>query len=366
MAEEKGGADSVRLPWPPLAEDLRRLYVEEKLSASKIAKAYGLKYASEKTAESTILYHLRKKGIARRDAAAHIRKVTEKMVDEWVVRYQKGESLTQIAAESVSPVTVFNHLHKRGVQLSDKVEAQITAVTRFQKKPFGGSDEDRAYLLGLARGDLNVGRLGRAIRVKTSSTHPAMIDLVASLFAPHGPVRVYPHHSRLVGYEWTIETELDQTFRFLLDEKLRNPGTGVSKAVCLAYLAGLFDAEGSLSVAATFTPQLSIANTDEDLLDWVERFLEKIGFTPWRGRPDKNGVSRVALLRGDEVRQLLRILPIRHPEKKARRKIVMNMESPWMQRLAAWDELIVMIQADTKEFVAAAEELFKERRKIKL
>ena len=366
MGEQRSEESSARLAWPPTKEDLQRLYVEQKLSAAKIAKVYGLRYANPKTAESTILHHLKKNGINRRDSAAHIRKVTDSIVDDWIVRYQNGESLKQIAGTSVEPVTVFNHLHRRGLSLRDKVEAQIKAVTRFQKTPFDGSEEERAYLLGLARGDLNVAPHGRAIRVKTSSTHPAMIDLVTSLFAPYGPVRVYPHHSRLVGYEWTIEAELDQTFRFLLDDKLRTPGTGLSRAVCLAYLAGLFDAEGSLSVAGTFTPQLSIANTDEDLLDWVECFLKRIGFTPWRGRPDKNGVSRVALLKGDEVMRLLRILPTRHPEKKARRKIVMKMESPLTQRLAAWYELISLIEADTKEFVAAAEELFKSKQDIKL
>src|ERR1700730_7424353 len=85
-----------KLAWPPLGEDLRRLYLEQKLSALKIARVYGLTYASAKTAESTILYHLKRNGIARRDPAAHIRKVTDTMVDEWMLRYQKGESLKQI------------------------------------------------------------------------------------------------------------------------------------------------------------------------------------------------------------------------------------------------------------------------------
>ncbi len=80
----------------------------------KIAKAYGLRYASDKTAESTILYHLKKNGIARREPAAHSRKATPYIVDEWVARYQKGESLKQIAGDAVDSVTVYNHLRKRG------------------------------------------------------------------------------------------------------------------------------------------------------------------------------------------------------------------------------------------------------------
>jgi hypothetical protein len=187
MANDEGGAASGRLAWPPLAEDLRRLYVDQGLSASRIAAAYGLKYASPKTAESTILYHLKRNGIARRDAAAHIRKVTEKMVDEWVVRYQSGESLKQIAGDGVVSVIVFNHLRRRGLQLRDKVEAQIEAVTKFKKLSFDGDAADRAYLLGFIRGDLAVSWHGRAVRAKTSSTHPAMIELVVSLLLPYGP-----------------------------------------------------------------------------------------------------------------------------------------------------------------------------------
>jgi len=193
-----------------------------------------------------------------------------------------------------------------------------------------------------------------------------MIDLVTSLFAPHGPVRIYPHHSELVGYEWTIETKLDQTFGFLLNEKLSAPRMGLPRAVCIAYLAGLFDAEGSLWVAGIFTPQLSIANKDEDLLQWVVSFLEKIGFTPWRGKPDENGVSRVSLHKGEEVTRLVRILPMRHPEKKARRKIILDVARPLSQRMAGWNGLLDMIEVDTKEYVAAAEDSFKARRGINL
>jgi len=70
--------------------DLERLYLQQKLSASKIAIVYGLKYAKAKTAESTLLYQLRKNGITRRDQAAHIRKVTETRVDELGRHLSKG------------------------------------------------------------------------------------------------------------------------------------------------------------------------------------------------------------------------------------------------------------------------------------
>jgi hypothetical protein len=100
------------LAWPPKKEDLERLYLVEKLSAAKISERYGLigRYKTPKVAESTVLYHLKKSGIARRDPAEHIRKVTEQMEDEWVRRYEAGESLKDIAGGQVGPVTVWNHL----------------------------------------------------------------------------------------------------------------------------------------------------------------------------------------------------------------------------------------------------------------
>ena len=90
MADERSDKGSAKLVWPPLADDLKRLYLVEKLSASRIASVYGLRYASAKTAESTILYHLKRHGISRRDPVAHLKKVTETMVDDWIDRYRKG------------------------------------------------------------------------------------------------------------------------------------------------------------------------------------------------------------------------------------------------------------------------------------
>jgi hypothetical protein len=186
--------------WPPTKEDLQRLYVDEKLSAAKVAKVYGLKYASEKTVESTILYHLKRNGITRRDPAAHNRKVTGALVDEWVTRYQAGESLKHIAGDAIDPVTVFYYLHKRGLQLRDKVEAQIKAVTIHKRSPFAGDTKDIAYLVGLAIGDLYTPRHGRAIRARIGTTHPQMAKLFKDLFAGYGPVYEYPKEDPITGH----------------------------------------------------------------------------------------------------------------------------------------------------------------------
>jgi hypothetical protein len=207
------------LAWPPTRADLERLNVTQRLSAAKIATVYGLRYKNPKVAESTVLYHLKRNSIARRDRAEGARKATAAKVDEWARRYRAGESLKQTAAGGVSAVTIWNHLRARGVPLRGRIDAQIKAVTKHERRPFAGDDLEKAYLMGLRYGDLDVVLHGRATRVRVSTTHPAMAKLFESLFSRYGFVHRYPKTTNLTGYEWTLECDLDSTFEFLLEKK---------------------------------------------------------------------------------------------------------------------------------------------------
>jgi hypothetical protein len=56
---------------------------------------------------------------------------------------------------------------------------------KYERKPFDGTDEDKAYLLGLRHGGLSVTRpWNGAVRVSTGTTHPAMAQLFRDLFEP--------------------------------------------------------------------------------------------------------------------------------------------------------------------------------------
>lgn len=362
-------ASQVNLAWPPAKEDLERLYLVEKLSAEKIARVYGLKYKNPKVAESTILYQLKKKGIARRDRAEHVRKVTVEMVDEWVRRYQAGESLKRIADEIVDPVTVWNHLRARGIALRDKVEAQIQSVTKYAKTPFSRDRIERAYLMGLRYGDLHVVRHGRAIRVRVSTTHPAMADLFESVFSANGHVHRYPREAKLVEYEWSLECDLDETFEFLLfrpsirNLKLMTPGETI------AFLAGLFDTEGSVLLHRKnnrHTPEIAFSNFDKKLVDFIFSRLRLLGFSAhvyWRKQPnDRRGITgesatgRVAIWRIEEVQRFLGIFRIRHPEKVAKAELVRTISSREVDGgiLAKWRELKAQIGSERSHFLDLA------------
>ena len=362
------------LAWPPKREDLERLYSGEKLSAAKIAEAYGLKYRSPKVAESTILYHLKKNGIQRRDRAEHIRKVTEEMVDGWVARYQAGESLKQIAEEAVGSVTVWNHLKARGLVLRDKIDAQIQAVTKYDRKSFSGDRIERAYLMGLRYGDLDAAKHGRAVRVRVSTTHPAMADLFESLFSPYGHIHRYPRRARLVRYEWTLECDLDGSFEFLLDKASIAELEAFTQPEFVGFLAGAFDAEGSFLLhkkTSWYDPEASISNGDANFINLLKVRLGKTGFhcsTTWRKQQSERGgisgeslVGRIEIHRFLDAQRFALLIPIRHAEKTRRRELLLALRfgSPAEERIQTalkWKQLSREIDRQVRLFVDSARE----------
>ena len=360
------------LDWPPTKEDLERLYIFERLSAAKIAKVYGLKYKNAKVAESTVLYQLKKHGIKRRDAAEHVRRVTEETVDQWVTRYQAGESLKQIAGDNLSPATVFLHLRKRGIKLRDKVEAQIQVVTKHEKRPFSGDEIEKAYLMGLRYGDLHVVKHGRAIRVRVSTTHPAMAGLFESLFAPYGHVARYPRKEKLVDFEWTLECDLDDSFSFLLTKPTIAELEKLSPAEMIAFLAGLFDAEGSIYLhdkVGRYNPEMAFTNTDALLLTYVMKSILQLGFhckLTWTVQNEnRNGIKgysrkgQVTIWRFLDVQNFLALMPLKHPERVAKARLVQQLEyrgsqSRNSQVAREWDTLVSQIKKDRYVFVELA------------
>jgi len=338
----------------------------------KIASVYGLRYASPKTAESTILYHLKRNGIVRRDPADHVRKVSPEMVEGWIRRYQNGESLRQIAEGKVDAVTVWNHLKVRGVVLRDKVEAQIKTVTKYERRPFQGDEAEKAYLLGLRYGDLNVVKHGRAVRVRVSTTHPAMAELFESLFAPYGHVFRYARRARLTRYEWSLECDLDSTFGFLVQKITLMELKELPTSQFIEFAAGLFDAEGTICLhrkenGSTF--EVSISNTETGLIDILDERVKAMGYHPRLemrtqdelrlGYPKSGEISVLRLSRQSEICRFLASLPLRHGEKTDKARFVIERVCDdnfgvGQDVLLDWESLVASVKERRDEFVLQA------------
>ena len=350
--------DSLKLTWPPTKEDLQRLYVEQRLSAAKIAKVYSHETRNPRSGAELIRHYLKKYGIERRDRVAELARTTASDVSEWALKHPppvsgsgartnsvperqpdsadaysaglNGEekaviellAIPQLSIKHMDEITrgriraVMGNLQRvRGMSLNDiarlienrtsadvsrwfeelGIEAPpfdearrrgIIMHRKYPRKPFDGTDEDKAYLLGIAHGDFHVSRpFGDAVRISTSTTHPAMVELFENLFSGHGRVYRYPRYKQDIGtYAWNIQVILHKTFEFLLEtrEKCRE-WVATRVGTMLAYLAGLIDAEGNIRLYGnpiTIGVIVSIWNTDTDLLEFAHECLAQLGYRP--------------------------------------------------------------------------------------
>ena len=226
-----------------------------------------------------------------------------------------------------------------GIRCRPFEEARLKGIRekrrKYERKPFDGTDEDRAYLLGLRHGDLSVSKPWKGVvRVSTSTTHPAMAELFRSLFEPYGHVYQHPRYKKdSNSYEWNLGAILDDSFDFLL-ASVRNTANwlGSRHSLLLAYLAGLLDAEGSISIHAqrrSTVLNVTYYNTNLELMKWVYRWIRGLGFQPQRPYLDKKkgfrspgyhiemkkDYWRVVLARFEQCQAILRKLPMRHREK---------------------------------------------------
>jgi intein/homing endonuclease len=254
----------------------------------------------------------------------------------------------------------------------------IADARKHKRNPFDGTDEDKAYLLGISHGDFHVSRpFGDTVRVSTSSTHPAMVELFRNLFEKYG--HVY-QHSRFKKdthtYEWNLSTILDVSFSFLLEPRTECRGWIFRRpSTVLAYLAGLFDAEGTIGVypnARTTSVQVVYYNTDLDLIQCVQKWLvhlgyraldpyldKKIGFrSPGFHIEMKKNYWRVMVGTFEEAQDFLLKLPLVHRERTAKRNLALSIKKGtlWSEVAPKRDALRKSVDDEVAAFTKQAEE----------
>jgi LAGLIDADG-like domain len=325
--------------WPPIKGDLQRLYVDDKLSAAKIAKIYGRGTGNRRSGAELIRHYLKKHGIERRNRVAELAKDTEDMVATWKEKHpaqknpdmeeeksavlelirNEGLSIEHLDQETKGRVQAeMQHLYRaQGASMTDiadlignktsgyvswlfghlgiqakpfeqaRLQGIIDKVRVHERKPFDGTYEDKAYLLGLKQGDLYAHRPWKgAVRVSLSTTHPYMCELFEELFSPYGYVRRLPRYKEPTkSYEWNLEVYLDDSFAFLLQEFEESlPWVRATETRVFAYLSGLLDADGSIIITKDNSEPKKVLvtvdyyNSKKPILEWISRELKSRGF----------------------------------------------------------------------------------------
>jgi hypothetical protein len=346
------------------------------------------KEVSPETQEA-LLVLLRTKGLSIRDLDAERREQLREFME--YLHVTKGMSLTDIAKLIGNKTSGYTSwlCRQLGVQARPFEEARLKGIRekrrKYERRPFDGTDEDRAYLLGLKHGDLTASKPWKGVvRVSTSTTHPAMVKLFRSLFEPYGHVYQHPRYKKdTKTYEWNLYCIVDESFGFLLMSKSdcwRWVEQDKSRMIC--YLAGVLDAEGSIGIwanGAGTALQVIVYNTNLEFLGFCKSVLGSLGYSPLgpyldkrKGTmtskykiPRRKDYYKIALAIFEEVQSLIKTLPIRHDEKVRRKELALSLAvgESWTSVEPRVRILRKSIIDARDSFVKLAEETYLSRRK---
>jgi len=277
--------------------------------------------------------------------------------------------------------TVNYWLRKHKIPIRDKFTATVLANLRYPRYPFTGDDQEKSYMIGLRAGDLDVQRNSCfTIKVKVGTTHAAMQTLMESVFGKYGTVVPRPYFDkRSQRFVYDILAWLDNSFSFLIENPKRIPRWVLQDAECfLSYLAGYFDAEGTVVLTHNKDPariELRIATYDKDILQDAAEALKRMGLHPRMRVQSQKGTSTsygpqkaacwsLAIYRRTEILHLAQNLPLRHSEKTRKLTLIVKTfrnkrlcEVQWKDIAPDVKHLRHQINDEVKTFAAQAKQL---------
>ena len=289
----------------------------------------------------------------------------------------KGLSLNDVAVLVGNKTSGYTSwLYRRlGIKCRSFEEARLKGIRekrrKYERRPFDGTDEDRAYLLGLRHGDLSVSKPWKdVVRVSTSTTHPAMANLFRSLFEPNGHVYQHPRYKKdTKSYEWNLSVILDNTFEFMfLGVSDVKDWISTNSSLTLAYLSGLLDAEGSVVTTRNKRGNILLFaawnNSNLALLAWVRERLRFLSYPTSLCLNKRKGVRskkygiihrqdywQLSIFGTAKVQQFLRSIRPKHDEKLRRMRIALSVTKG--QSYSEVFEELAKLRADIKSEVIA-------------
>jgi hypothetical protein len=234
-------------------------------------------------------------------------------------------------------------------------------------------------MLGLRHGDLSVSRPWNVVvRVSTSTTHPAMAELLHRIFDKYGRVYEIPRYKRDTRtYEWNLCVILDGSFDFL-DLSIRKARRRVSRSRqrVLAYVSGVLDAEGHIGISRNYKTTsiiVSIYNTNRAFLSKLKRSLSSIGLKVLGIYLDKTAGTvggnygiirrkdhwRIAITDFAHSQNLLSKVRLMHSEKLGRKNLALK-----LRRGESWSLVGPLVKRESLEIHRARDEYVKRAERL--
>ena len=326
---------------------LENLYLDKKLSLSQIGERFYCQ-------GTNILYWLKKFKIKRRPAYWKKVDIPERVLKDLYLN--KKMSSLEIAEKlgTVNARTIRKKLKKFGIPTRSLSEA----LTRKFKKPFSNDLNEKAYFFGLRAGDFYAKWIRKSIRVQTTTTHLAQIDLLKNAFRNYGETCVYLAKNKSREDEWFVYVDLDSSFRFLLKKPNKiSDWILKDKKYFFQFLAAYMDCEGSWKIQKSHQKHIrfmfKIRTGDLKILKQIKKKLEILNYHPYLYLKSKKGVKTsygmynqdifdLTVNRTEEVISLInKLLPLsKHSEKIRKMNFILeNKNKKWNEIQKKWVKL---------------------------
>lgn len=329
-------------------------YKDRKILKSLYKKGFSIRQIAKrfKVSHPTILYWFTKYGIWYKCRRKQDKLSKNQLVDLY---WKKKLSMPQIAKLLNLP---YSSIYFRFIKyrIPRRTRSEINQImwknigekiskklTKHPKISFSNIFIEKAYMVGLRAGDISAQRRSNyRIRLSTGSTHLAQIKMFKNTFSKYGHINLYKIKNNLVGEEWFISCDVDNSFSFLLKKPEKTLKLFSNKKGFFAFLAGFMDSEGSWYIKKrnknSVALEFRLTNTNKRILKYIEKKLKKFGFHPYiycrhlKGNKSSTGIFyrkniySLVILRNKEVIKLAKLLlPLsKHDEKIQKMKLIVK------------------------------------------
>lgn len=326
------------------AETLQDMYLGQKLSISQIASKLSC-------SGTTVLRRLQKYNIQRRPAyPKKIDVPKDVLADLYWNKKMKPREIAKLYGIK-NERTIRKKMEKFGIVRRTLSEAMTTKL----KLPFTGDLVEKAYLLGLRTGDFHAKWMKLCIRVQTSTTHPALYELLRRSFGKYGEPRKYLYKNAQHGPEWFIYVDLNSSFDFLVNKPDYIPEWILNdNDSFFAFLTAYSDCESYWNITNSHNKYLrssfNISTCDKHILEDIKNKLFSLGYFPLIYLKGEQGTNRgygkynydlynITLNRKTEVTQIIAQLIrfSKHDEKIDKMHFILNYQDSLLSECSsAW------------------------------
>jgi len=334
-------------------EILEELYLKQGLSLEKIGKLFNCH-------DSNIFYWMKKLEIKTRPVGYNEIVIPKEILEKLYLK-QRLSSLEIGKKLGIDSRLICEKLNKAGIP----IRSLSKALTKKFKAPFTGNLCEKAYLLGLRTGDFYAKMPKQSVRIQTTSTHTAQVNLLRNAVQDYGETKTYLSKNHAREDEWFIYADLDKSFEFLLEKPSEIPRWILSDKNCFYnFLCAYCDCEGTFNVVRSHENSVrfivKIKTGDKKVLEQIENTLESYGYNPQFYLSTKKGTIRgfgknnkdiydLTIYRKKKVLRLIgNLLPFsKHSEKIRKIKFIQeNKNRNWKEIEPGWRDIKKEIQSE--------------------